>query len=342
MACYRPLQAWQSHDGKIVVCKKTQATEARTARLGPDHKRSLELPCGRCIGCRIDRTKQWAARCVHEASQHDENSFLTLTIDQQKLTKSQEFSSTARQDRPLKTGKLRARTTRANAAPSKETEEHTYTNNMLNLSKRTHQLFIKRLRKHLGPNKPIAFFMCGEYGKKLTNPHYHYLIFGHNFNDRIYIKKSGRKKLYESPTLDKLWGHGLAWIGDVTPESAAYVAGYVLKKITGDKALNHYKGLTPEFGLMSRNPAIGKNWIEQYHTETYTHDKIFQLDFGQKPPRYYDDYLKKYNPTLHETIKLTRSKAAAANPDNTPSRRADRELYQTAKHNLKKRQLETQ
>lgn len=181
--------------------------------------------------------------------------------------------------------------------------------------------------------------MCGEYGAKLTNPHYHYLIFGHNFADKMYIKKSRAKKLYESPTLNKLWPHGLAWIGDVTPESAEYVAGYVMKKITGKKAPDHYKGLTPEFGLMSRNPAIGRTWIEQFATEVYTHDKVYKQDFGQKPPRYYDNYLKKNNEPLYNTIKEKRQKEAEKSTDNTPARLQAREIYATAKANLKTRTL---
>ena len=46
-----------------------------------DTVRSLQLPCGRCIGCRLERSRQWAMRCVHEASLSPYNSFITLTYD---------------------------------------------------------------------------------------------------------------------------------------------------------------------------------------------------------------------------------------------------------------------
>lgn len=47
----------------------------------------VTLPCSRCIGCRLERSRQWAIRCVHEASLHPSNSFLTLTFDSEHLNK---------------------------------------------------------------------------------------------------------------------------------------------------------------------------------------------------------------------------------------------------------------
>lgn len=43
------------------------------------------LPCGRCVGCRAERARQWAVRCMHEASLHEHNSFVTLTYDDDHL-----------------------------------------------------------------------------------------------------------------------------------------------------------------------------------------------------------------------------------------------------------------
>ena len=45
----------------------------------------LELPCGQCIGCRLERSRQWAMRCLHEASLHENNAFITLTYDDSNL-----------------------------------------------------------------------------------------------------------------------------------------------------------------------------------------------------------------------------------------------------------------
>lgn len=39
----------------------------------------LQVPCGKCTGCRADRALVWSLRCYHEASLYTQNSFLTLT-----------------------------------------------------------------------------------------------------------------------------------------------------------------------------------------------------------------------------------------------------------------------
>ena len=69
MACYHPVRAWQLDAGDIVF-KET-----------PKARRSLSLPCGRCIGCRVRRSESWATRCMHEAMMHPVSSFVTLTYD---------------------------------------------------------------------------------------------------------------------------------------------------------------------------------------------------------------------------------------------------------------------
>lgn len=45
----------------------------------------LQLPCGQCVGCRLERSRQWAVRCMHEASLHEDNCFITLTYDDASL-----------------------------------------------------------------------------------------------------------------------------------------------------------------------------------------------------------------------------------------------------------------
>jgi len=45
----------------------------------------VTVACGQCVGCRVDRTQDWTARIVHEASLHDLNQFITLTYDDRHL-----------------------------------------------------------------------------------------------------------------------------------------------------------------------------------------------------------------------------------------------------------------
>lgn len=189
--------------------------------------------------------------------------------------------------------------------------------------------------------------MCGEYGEKLGRPHYHYLIFGHDFKDKVFHKTSGSgEKLYTSPTLNRLWPYGLAWIGDVSYESCAYVASYIMKKLTGNKADEHYRRvdeggndywLQPEFNEMSRRPAIAKIWWEQFHEDVLVDDVIYKKGGGlMKPPRYYDKLLGLMDPEHLAYLKLKRElRAKELTIDNTPARLAAKETVTTAK--LKKK-----
>lgn len=41
--------------------------------------RPVQLPCGKCIGCRADQSLMWSIRAYHEAQLHNQNCFITLT-----------------------------------------------------------------------------------------------------------------------------------------------------------------------------------------------------------------------------------------------------------------------
>lgn len=75
MTCYHPLQALYKlgSNGK----KEITFLNKHPGQLVSDNH--LQLPCGRCIGCRLDRAKEWSIRCMHEASLHEDSIFVTLT-----------------------------------------------------------------------------------------------------------------------------------------------------------------------------------------------------------------------------------------------------------------------
>lgn len=43
------------------------------------------LPCGRCLGCKVDKARDWSTRCVLESSYYPFSSFITLTYNDQHL-----------------------------------------------------------------------------------------------------------------------------------------------------------------------------------------------------------------------------------------------------------------
>lgn len=182
MPCYTPLKAFRTKDG---ISFKDNSD---------DNLYPIDLPCGQCIGCRLEYARQWSVRIMHEASLHENNCFLTLTLEKLNERKS--------------------------------------------LDKNDFRLFMVRLRKWCkNQNKKgsrygkIGYYMCGEYGENFLRPHYHCCLFNFDFPDKRKTddSKSGHVQ-YESETLNKIWGLGRATIGDVTAQSASYVAGYVSKK----------------------------------------------------------------------------------------------------------------
>ncbi len=128
------------------------------------------------------------------------------------------------------------------------------------LEKADLQKFWKRLRKSLAPRK-ISYLACGEYGPVTLRPHYHAATFGYWPSDAKFYKTNEiGDKLYTSEELNKIWGNGYVIIGNLTYESAAYIARYVYKKAYGGEQLPLKAGKTPEYTTSSKNPAISKNF----------------------------------------------------------------------------------
>lgn len=184
--------------------------------------------------------------------------------------------------------------------------------------------------------------MCGEYGDQTHRPHYHALLFNHDFMDKTKWAFRNNNTIYRSKSLEKLWPYGLSEIGNVTFQSAAYVARYVMKKITGEQAKEHYKGLTPEYNKMSLRPGIGKQWFDKYKTDIFPGDFV-PLAEGKKSktPPYYDKLLEKESPITYEHVKKARLlKAELHAENNTPERLKVREIVTKSKLRKLKRELQ--
>jgi len=189
------------------------------------------------------------------------------------------------------------------------------------------QLFLKRLRAKRG--NQIRYYVCGEYGDNTQRPHYHMMLYGHDYReDRRYHKKSAKGfDMYTSPELDRQWQLGQATIQEMTPETAAYTAGYIL---TDQRKTP--EGCNPPYGRMSTNPAIGKAWLEKYHRDLYPHDYA-ELNGKRRPiPRYYKTQLADmpYDHVGIENRMLDRLELHQG--DNTPERLAVQEAVLTAKY----------
>lgn len=290
MSCYHPVKGY------------------RAERPGPSGRRQIvfsprkgfvdlpmEVPCGSCIGCRLDRAKEWAVRCVHEASLHKESCFLTLTYADENLPDGG------------------------------------------SLNPRNFVLFMKRLRKKFGR---VRFFQCGEYGAALGRPHHHCIIFGWRPTDLSLWKRKGNVKLFRSKAIEELWPHGFVTVGDVSYESAAYIARYILKKVGGPGAEDHYQGKHPEYITMSRRPGIGKNWIDKFSDEVYKKDTlVYGLGRLTKPPRYYDKQLEQRDPEMLREIVNERNRRDASSDYRSEYRLKSREKLSEARIKMLEREI---
>ena len=268
MPCYNPLTAWKV-DGQIVFNKPSGSH----GLLKP-----FNLPCSKCIGCRMNYARSWALRCQLESNFHTDNCFITLTFNNEELEKRK---------------------------------------NPWSVDVRDFQLFMKKFRKRL--QKPIQFFHCGEYGEKNYRPHYHALIFGHDFripSPKNTVKKYGSKKypLYESSELTALWGRGHTTVGELNFDTASYTARYVTKKVKGDATKINIDPTTGEvseindvYCTMSRAAAIGRKHYDKYKHNIYPNDFIVNGNgIKMKPPRYFDKLYSEEFPKEFEKIKIRR------------------------------------
>ena len=280
MSCYNPLKAFvlgqNPENGKKiikVVSKNYDGNEYSSAGFN-----QIGIPCGKCIGCRLDYSRTWADRMLAESTLYKDNIFLTLTYDNEHLPPKKDGS-------PINS-----------------------------LVLRDVQLFLKRLRKELSPQR-IRFFCAGEYGSQSMRPHYHLILFNCKLDDLKFLKENELHQPYfVSETISKLWTYGFHLIANVTWETCAYTARYVLKKQKGKGSSVYEKyNFTPEFSTMSRKPGIGKDFFDERKEELYAYGSIsLPTRDGAKtirPCKYYDNLFDVEYPEIMCQIKEDRQNA---------------------------------
>lgn len=188
------------------------------------------------------------------------------------------------------------------------------------LDRKAFPLFMKRVRKSLGYKK-VRYYHAGEYGEVNYRPHYHFLLFGHMFGDRMVIKESEEFILYRSGELESLWKFGLSSLGDVSFRSASYVARYVMKKVdqvgrkkkySCDPETGEMHEIEPEYSTMSRgrgdDRGIGYRWYANFSPEVERDDSVVIDGQELMPPRYYDELFRERDVAAFEVMKLRRAR----------------------------------
>lgn len=275
MPCKRALPAYRTPEVNPDTGKHGITFNAKKS-FPADHPNyeEISLPCGQCLFCRIDYSRQWATRAVKEGSLYRDNCFVTLTYSPENLPPD---------------GKLDYK------APS---------------------LFMGRLRQKFGSG--IRSFGCAEYGEDFGRPHYHLILFNHDFHDKRPFKRSGDFTLYRSPDLESLWPYGHSSVAEFNYETAAYVARYTVKKIKSKTSIPEYERVDPRTGevteipprscAVSRRPGIGSDWVKKNSEFLLNHDYVVVNGAVLRPPKFFDNILKKLDPERFESNQQARIK----------------------------------
>ncbi|QCS36671.1 replication initiator protein [Capybara microvirus Cap3_SP_588] len=259
-------------------------------------KREIYIPCGICKECKMSHAFDWVVRCTAESLCYENNYFVTLTYDNDKIPMTPYFGD---DDSCFMIPTLRYKDV---------------------------QDFFKRLRSKLdyNDNGNVRHFTCSEYGGITQRPHYHSILFGINLTDLKYYKKTENGDiLYTSKLLSDCWQNGFVIVGEVTPESIAYVSRYSLKKQVDETYSSYHLSdfrESPKL-YMSRRPGIGAPYYEKHQIHNkwqklYLNSDLKDIDY----PKYFLSMLEindeeLYIDYMNNKDKINEIKANAYYPD---------------------------
>lgn len=243
----------------------------------------LQVKCGQCIECRLQKSREWATRITCEQLTSEFPSmFVTLTYDDEHLPLSSEFGIPT-----------------LNFDHSKK--------------------FIDDLRAYCQYHydwSGLRHYTAGEYGSSSSRPHYHSCLF--NLPPQLLAENKPYKVsfngdiYYNNPIFEKIWKRGFVVLGDLTYQSAAYVARYVTKKMTGEfkqEALT--LGLVPEKAHMSNRPGIGGRFYDLHKKDIYEYDALYLPGVAKAaPPGYFDRKFALDDPEVMMFLKSQRALSA--------------------------------
>lgn len=298
MACFSPFSAFRMADGSVSFKERGDIIQ------------SLSLPCGSCDGCRLERSRQWAVRCMHESRLHNLNCFITLTYDDKHLPHDgslrykdfQQFMRYLRKRFPDNTirfymgGEYGSTTFRPHyhaclfGIDFQDREIHS-------VSDSGHEVSTSKVLSSLWKH---GFASVGDFTFQSAAYVARYVV------KKVVGSKSDVRKHYEAINLE---------------------TGEVFDRV-------------PEFNRMSLKPGIGRPWLDKYLSDVYPHDRVVVDGVPTKPPKYYDKVYSLIDPLSFEAIQFARYERALDNAsDNTPERLASRAVCTAARLSQLKRTL---
>lgn len=285
MVCYHPLEGWRSRSDNRIVFNRQQGWIDRP----------VTVACGQCIGCRLERSRQWALRCQHEASLHERNIFLTLTYNDENLPADGSLDVTHWQKfmkRLRKQTGAKVRFYHSGEYGTKYGRPH-YHACLFGLDfedKRYHKITRNGHTLYTSPTLdslwPFGFANFGSV----------------TFESAAYVARY---------CVDKITGEA---------------AEQRYRWVDEDGVIHQLK---PEYSTMSRRPGIAAEWFQRYKGDVYPHGYLLENGRKLRPPRYYDGLFEIEAPGDMRLLKAARRRATKNHADNnTPERRKTREYIQ--------------
>lgn len=239
------------------------------------HGFKIKIPCGKCIGCRLDYSRHWSIRSMHEAKMHTKNTFVTLTYNDDHI-------------------------------PDDWSLNKSYIQSFIKRFRKKYGEGIRYMlcgeygEKNKRPHYHILFYGFDFDDKYVWSER----------RGNLYYRSPGLEDIWRDAYSSD--SNGFSIIGNVTFESSAYVARYVTKKILGKNNQHFYSGREPEFLLTSRRPGLGNEFFYKYYSDMFNtgyclienHDKKFKAPI----PRYYQNLLSNFNPDFYKIYKLDKMK----------------------------------
>ena len=292
MACYYPLEGYVGPGGALVFKREQSISGQR-----------LDVPCRRCLGCRIQYRKEWGTRAVHEAQMHEHNSFITLTYDNEHL-------------------------------PRDLNLDHKHWQKFIkSLRKRTGKKIRYMMCGEYGPKTHRPHFHAIIFGhwpddakEWRTNPG------GNKIYRSEQLEDTWQKGFVEFGAVTQQSAEYVAGYVHKKVMGSRAEAHYTVTDEDG-VIIGMRK---PEYAKMSLKPGLGQAWIEKYKDDVFPNDYITGKDGIKSPvPKYYRDWLKKHDPDLYEQLRRKRVHEAKHNPENDRERLPIREKVAIAKNKFK-------
>jgi len=292
MTCYSPLKGYENKSGGRVVFE-----------YGPLAGESIELRCNQCIGCRIDKSKEWAARIVHESQMHQDNCFVTLTYDEENVPHDHGLNKAHFQKFMKKLRKRfndrEIRYFHCGEYGEQEGKRPHYHACIFGLD------FDDRVPWSATNNVvvDVSDTLTEIWGKG------HCTVGELNYQTAAYTSRYILKKI-TGERAERHYERVNAYTGEIHQ-------------------------VAPEYITMSLKPGIGKSFYEKYESDFFPSDECPVPGKGvfPKAPKYYETIYEKQNPEQHEKIKAKRREHLLKNVDEYSTRRL------TTKQKVKEAQL---